>query len=246
MTVEQLPPKFEKRLSDFLQTIRNLLGADLKSVILYGSAARGEFDTKRSDLNFLVVLDRVDFHHLALLAQHTRKWRWKRIATPLVLSPQYIATALDAYPLEFLEMQSARRVLFGEDVLADINPPLQAVRRQCEQEARGKLLHLREILMETALKPRHLKQAMILSVPSFIRIGRNILRLQGQAPKVHANEVIAELRTSTQLPLQGLESVWGMKTGARKPARAEIASLFETYLNDAAAITNFVDTLKVQ
>ena len=246
MTVEHLPPKFEKRLSDFLQTIRNLLGADLKSVILYGSAARGEFDTRRSDLNFLIVLDRVDFHHLALLAPHTRKWRRKRIATPLVLSPQYIATALDAYPLEFLEMQSARRVLFGEDVLADINPPLQAVRRQCEQEARGKLLHLREILLETALKPRHLKQAMILSVPSFIRIGRHILRLQGQAPKVHANEVIAELRNSTQLPLQGLEAAWNLKTGVRKPSRREIASLFETYLNDTAAITNFVDTLKVQ
>ncbi len=246
MTVEQLPPKFEKRLSDFLQTIRNLLGADLKSVILYGSAARGEFDTRRSDLNFLIVLDRVDFHHLALLAPHTRKWRRKRIATPLVLSPQYIATALDAYPHHILEMQSARRVLFGEDVLADINPPLQAVRRQCEQEARGKLLHLREILLETALKPRHLKQAMILSVPSFIRIGRHILRLQGQAPKVHANEVIAELRNSTQLTLQGLEAAWNLKTGVRKPSRREIASLFETYLNDTAAITNFVDTLKVQ
>ena len=246
MIVDHLPPKFEKRLSDFVLTLRNLLGADLKSIILYGSAARGEFDTRRSDLNLLVVLDRVDFHHLSVLAPHTRKWSRKRIATPLVLSPQYIATALDAYPLEFLEMQSARRVLFGEDVLADINPPLQAVRRQCEQEARGKLLHLREILLETALKPRHLKQAMILSVPSFIRIGRHILRLQGQAPKVHANEVIAELRNSTQLPLQGLEAAWNLKTGVRKPSRREIASLFETYLNDTAAITNFVDTLKVQ
>ncbi len=31
MIVEQLPPKFEKRLSDFVLTIRNLLGADLRS-----------------------------------------------------------------------------------------------------------------------------------------------------------------------------------------------------------------------
>ena len=100
--------------------------------------------------------------------------------------------------------------------------------------------------METALKPRHLKKAMILSVPSFIRIGRHILRLHGQTPKVHANEVIGELRNCTQLPLQGLESAWGMRTGARKPARAEIASLFEAYLNDTGALTTSVDALKVQ
>ncbi|MFQ5850676.1 MAG: nucleotidyltransferase domain-containing protein [Candidatus Binatia bacterium] len=246
MIVEYLPPKFEKRLSDFVLTIRTLLGTNLKGVILYGSAARGEFDPRRSDLNLLVVLNEVDFRHLALLAPHTRKWYRKRISTPLVLSPHYISTAVDVYPLEFLEMQFARKVLFGEDVLAQINPPLQAIRRQCEQEARGKLLHLREILLETALKPRHLKQAMILSVPSFIRIGRHILRLQGQAPKVHAKEVIEALRDSTQVPLQGLEAAWSIKTGEHKPSRGEIANLFETYLNDTVTITNYVDTLKVE
>jgi hypothetical protein len=63
---------------------------------------------------------------------------------------------------------------------------------------------------------------------------------------VHANEVIVELRNSTQLSLQGLEAAWNVKTGVRKPSRGEIANLFETYLNDAAAITSYIDTLKVQ
>jgi predicted nucleotidyltransferase len=245
MIVEHLPPKLEKNLNEFVLTVRNLLGEDLKSIILYGSAARGEFDTKRSDLNLLVVFDQVEFRHLATLAPLTKKWNRQRIATPLVVSPQYIASALDVYPLEFLDMQSARRVLFGDDVLADINPPVQAIRRQCEQEARGKLLHLREIVMETALKPKHLQQAMILSVPSFIRIGRHVLRLLEQPPKMHAKEVIDELRKATQLPLEGLEIAWNIKTGERTPSRSDITSFFETYLNDVFAITTFVDNLKV-
>ena len=246
MIVEQLTEKFEKRLSDFVLTIRNLLGDNLKSIILYGSAVRGEFDTKRSDLNFLVVLDQVDYSHLALLAPHIRRWSRKRISTPLVLSPQYISTALDVYPLEFLEMQSAKRVLFGEDVLADIQPPPLSVRRQCEQEARGKLLHLREILLETGLKPRYLKKAMILSVPSFMRIGRHVLQYLGKTGKVHAREVIEELRYTTQLSLRGLEAAWTLKTGERKASRAEIAGLFESYLNDTADMTKFVDTMQAQ
>lgn len=243
---ERLPEKFEKRLSEFVGTIRDLLGDDLKGIILYGSAVRGEFDTRRSDLNLLVVLNQVDYRHLALLAPYIRKWRRQRIATPLVLSPHYISTALDAYPLEFIDMQLDRRVLFGEDVLENVNPPKQAIRRQCEQEARGKLLHLREILLETNLKPRWLRQAMTLSVPSFIRIGRHILRLQGEEPKHHGQEVIEELRRVTNLPLRGLEAAWKTKSRTLKPSRGEMAGLFETYLNDAMALTHYVDELVVE
>lgn len=245
MICEQPPPKYEKRLSEFVQTVQGLLGDDLKSVILYGSAVRGEFDTKRSNLNVLLVLSEVDYRHLSLLAPYTRKWRRHRIATPLVLSPQYISTALDAYPLEFLDMQLDRRVLFGEDFLKDINPPRQAIRRQCEQEARGKLLHLREILLETDLKPRWLRQAMVLSVQSFLRIGRHILLLQGEEPKHHSQEVIEALRRITNLPLRGLEAAWKTKSGMLKPSRGEISGLFEIYLGDAVALTRYVDALVV-
>ncbi|MCH8055558.1 MAG: hypothetical protein IH857_05325 [Deltaproteobacteria bacterium] len=246
MISEQLPPKFEKRLSEFVKTVRDLLGDDLRSVILYGSAVRGEFDTRRSNLNLLVILNQVDYRHLALLASYTRKWRRQRIATPLVLSPHYVSTALDAYPLEFIDMQLDRRVLFGEDALKDINPPRQAIRRQCEQEARGKLLHLREILLETDLKPRWLRQTMVLSVQSFIRIGRHILLLQGEEPKHHSQEVIEALRRVTDLPLRGLEAAWKIKSGTIKPSRREIAGLFETYLNDAMALTRYIDELVVE
>ena len=41
MIVEKLPEKFEKSLSDFVLTVCDVLGPDLKSVTLYGSAARG-------------------------------------------------------------------------------------------------------------------------------------------------------------------------------------------------------------
>ena len=246
MISEQLPEKFEKRLSEFVQTLRDLLGDDLKSIILHGSAARGEFDTKRSDLNLLVVVTDVDYRHLALMAPYTRKWRRQRIAAPLVLSPHYVSTALDVFPLEFIDMQLDRRVLFGEDVLKDVEPSKQAIRHQCEQEARGKLLHLREVLLETALKPRWLKQAMILSVPTFIRIGRHILLLQGEELKHHTDDVLKELRRVADLPLQGLEAAWKIKSGALKPSRREMGGFFESYLNDAVALTRYIDSLAVE
>jgi hypothetical protein len=87
---------------------------------------------------------------------------------------------------------------------------------------------------------------MILSVPSFMRIGRHVLQYLGKTGKVHAREVIEELRYTTQLSLRGLEAAWTLKTGERKASRAEIAGLFESYLNDTADMTKFVDTMQAQ
>lgn len=241
MIVDRLPEEFSGRLSKFVATVRGLLGENLRSVILFGSAARGEFDTRDSDLNLLLVLEAVEYRHLTLLARHTRRWRRQRIATPLVLSSHYITGATDAFPLELLDMKAHHRVLFGEDVLQNIDPPRDVIRRQCEQEARGKLLHLREILMETSLKPRWLRQAMVLSVPSFLRMGRYILCLRGEPLPGRSQEVIDGLRQTTGLPLSGLEAAWHIKSGTLKPARARVAGLFEAYLNDVTALTRHVD-----
>ncbi|NIL96533.1 MAG: hypothetical protein GTO62_05165, partial [Planctomycetales bacterium] len=115
-----------------------------------------------------------------------------------------------------------RRVLFGDDVLAEINPSVEAVRHQCEQQARAKLRNLNEVALKTALKPRYLRQAMVTSVPSFLKIGRHLLGLLEQPERLRAKELIAELRRVTQLPLEGLEMAWDIKTGERIPARKEI------------------------
>ena len=85
MIVEELPEKLTKRLDEFVRTVRGLLGDELKSITLYGSAARGEFDPKTSDLNVLVVVDPVEYRHLALLAPHVRRWNRWRIDTKSIL-----------------------------------------------------------------------------------------------------------------------------------------------------------------
>lgn len=243
MIVGTLPPKFERNLNTFVSEVASLLGGNLKSILLHGSAARGEFDTKRSKLDVLIVLGSVEYKDLALMAPRTRTWRKKGITTPLVMSPEYIRTALDVYPLEFLEMKSAYRVLHGDDALKDVSPPLEAIRRQCEQEARGKLLHLRQILLETELKPKYLKEAILLSVPTFIRIARHVNYLHRKSYPGGTAALFRELRETERLDLKNIEKAWAIRGATAEVSKGEVAGFFEGYLSDALALVRHIDSL---
>src|SRR5262245_3653471 len=56
---QDLPPEISRVLDDFLARAREALGADLESVVLYGSAAEGAL-RPTSDVNVLLVLTAFD------------------------------------------------------------------------------------------------------------------------------------------------------------------------------------------
>ena len=47
-------------LDVLLEQTRQALGTHLKSIVLYGSAARGDWERATSDLNLIIVVDRLD------------------------------------------------------------------------------------------------------------------------------------------------------------------------------------------
>lgn len=51
-----MPKKFQSILTDYVSKIQKIYGSHLKSVILYGSYARGDF-TPDSDIDIMILVD---------------------------------------------------------------------------------------------------------------------------------------------------------------------------------------------
>ena len=117
-------------------------GAELLSLIVYGSAAGDEFDPKSSDINLLIVLKNVGLELLGKSRPIQEKWRKKRFARPLFMDREYIERSLDSFPIEFLNMKESYKVLYGEDVLAGLRIDPSDLRLQIEREMKGKWFHL--------------------------------------------------------------------------------------------------------
>lgn len=114
------------------------------SIVLYGSAARGDWDTARSDVNLLVVVDDPSPAALERLTPAVTEWHSAGYTPPLLLGRSEWRRATDVFPIELVDMRLAHRVLAGPDPLAGLEVAAVDLRRALESELRGKLMRLRQ------------------------------------------------------------------------------------------------------
>lgn len=241
--MSKLDDSAEQIVQGFTRQIQELYGEDLISVILYGSAAGADYIPGRSDLNFLIVLKEVTPQQLKKSWRFLNQWHKQGISTPLFLDPSYIKSSVDVYPIEFLDMQEQHRLLAGEDVLKDLKVSQENLRLQCEQELKGKLLHLRRGYLETGGDARRLEELMLASLKPFGVILRNLLRLQWERPPHEFLEIINETERAFNLELEAFREVYQLKLGYKRLERSAMEALFESYLSEVKALASRADAL---
>ena len=142
------PKAPEDIFGEFAEDVKKIYGEEMISVILFGSGARGEYQPKSSDLNFIVVLKDNSPSELAKFYKQNTKWRKRNVSTPVFFTERFITSSLDTFPIELMEMQRAYKVVEGKDVLDGLQFSNRNLRLQCERELKGKLLHLRQSFLE--------------------------------------------------------------------------------------------------
>ena len=176
--MSKIPKLPEQIFEQFINDYKNAFEEELVSIILYGSAARGEYVYKKSDINFLIILKEKGIRQLKKILPLIKRWQKSKVSTPLILTNEYILSSLDSFPIEFLSMRQNYKVIFGEDALSSVKINDKDLRLQCEREIRGKLLYLRESYLNSLGDARMIKQLIQLSLPAFTSIFSALLHLK--------------------------------------------------------------------
>src|ERR671927_41025 len=90
-------------------------GDNLASVVLYGSAAAGDFVREESDYNLLIALHRIAPEDLRLAQPPMREWQRLGHPLPVYFTSRELRDAADVFPIEFYQMERARVVLYRRD-----------------------------------------------------------------------------------------------------------------------------------
>ena len=236
----QLPVKINHQITFFIQKLEEAYGQELLSVILYGSAASGEFVAKHSNLNILVVLESTDLLQLKKASRIVKKFK---NLSPLFLTEKYILSSTDVFPIEFLDMQENYVVLYGKDILKNIYLDLKNLRFQCEQELRLKLLNLKQLYIRLSDQPAILTESLLKSFTSVLHILRNVLRLKNIKPPYKKEELLKELAKHFKIEAGKWEKILAVKQKKIKTNKAEIEELFITFVNNLEEIIQTVDVL---
>jgi len=222
---------------------QDIYGRDLVSIILYGSAASGNYIPKKSDINLLIVLTEEGINRLQQSFKTVEKWYKRKVSTPLLLTKSYISSSLDSFPIEFLNMQNNYQMVFGDDVLQELVFDKHHLRLQCEKELKGKLLQLRQVFLESGGKKKNLTFIIGRSLTAFISIFRALLYLKDKTVPSELRSIISLVSQEFGVDEQTFVNLLQIKEGTGKLSSGALSSLFESYIREARKLAYAVDQL---
>ncbi|MBK9155739.1 MAG: nucleotidyltransferase domain-containing protein [Chloracidobacterium sp.] len=231
------------QIEEFVDDLRNSHGKNLAAVILYGSAAAGDFIPQHSDYNILVALHKIAPIDLRNAHACVREWHKMGQPIPVYFTVSEMQNAADVFPIEFHQMEIARKVLFGSDVLRDLMISDKFLRHQAEYELRSKLIQLRRQYIPASTSVDDLKTLMGESLASFSALFRAVLLLNGVAPPATKHEIVA--LTTQHLGLDGavFEKIFNIRENnfTEKFEESEANALFGQYIEQIEKVIESVD-----
>ncbi len=235
----------EKLLEEMVKRLRAAYGENLRSVLLYGSAARGDFHQSHSDINVMCVLRKVGVEDLEKSFAIAHWWRGRNNPEPLLLAEDELGRATDAFPIEILDLAEHHRVLYGDDPVAGVQVTPLYHRAQVEHELRAKLLRLRQRYAGVYKDRAAVVQLMVDALPSFATLFRHALLVAGHpAPAAKREIFLAAGQTFGFEPSPFLD-ILEVRAGEKKPRRLDTRRTFEEYLAGVTRMAAAVDGLLV-
>jgi len=141
-----LPGDVASVLEQFILDARAALGHDLDSIVLFGSAAEGRL-RPASDINVIVVMNRFDKNAV-------NEWRSAlqiHVAAvdlqPMFLLKDELQEASEAFAVKFFDIQTRRRMLYGDDPFQSFSIPRESKIRCVQQILFDLTLQLRQAIL---------------------------------------------------------------------------------------------------
>jgi hypothetical protein len=236
----------EKKIDDFVTRLREAAGSNLESVILFGSAAAGDFHPEFSNINLFCVIRDSSFAALQALAPAVKWWDAQKQPPPLFMTHDEIKRSVDVFTIELIDIQQHHRVLFGEDVVQGLSIPANLHGVQVEYELREKLALLRQHLLLASGSDSRLWELLLRSVSSFATLFRHALIVLGHDAPVGKREAVQALSKQIGFDASGILQVLDVRERKSDRKKLAVADVFSRYLaaleQVAAAVDKMLDS----
>jgi hypothetical protein len=228
-------------LEKLTDELKQACGTNLKSVILYGSAAAGDHAGKRSDYNVLVVTEGLGRNELLAFSKTAKAWAKAGNPAPLLLTMARLNKSTDVFPVELLDIKECHKILYGDDVVSGLDIRTDNLRLQIEHELRGNLIQLRQQYLLAAGSAKEVCNLMVRSLSSFLVLFRASLRLFADSVPQKKFQALEKLNETVPVPLDVFRKVQELKDGSLKPKAVDAETLFEEYIQTIECVTDAVD-----
>jgi len=231
----------ERDLTDLVSKLKNAAGANLLSVVLYGSAATEEFRPGHSDLNVLCIMRSLGREDLSKLHDAAAWWAKKGHPAPLLLTLDELQHSADIFAIELLDMKKAHRVLHGEDLVASLQVPMDLHRLQVERELRNNTLRLRQLYLRHPADSGKTLELMTSSISTFAALFRHALIALGEDPPKTKRTTTDRLGAALGFDPSPFHTIFDVREGHKKERAVDVQSTFDAYLDRVSKVADEMD-----
>jgi predicted nucleotidyltransferase len=228
-------------IEPFLKKLDAALGTRY-SAVLYGSVVRNEHVPGLSDVNLMLIVDRLDSDTLTRLEPPFSDWVGHKLPPPQLMTAVEWSRASDVFPVEIADMKVAYRVLRGVDPVQGLSVARGDLRRALEYEFRGKLNRLRQGFVPSERHPDTLGAIARSSIASVAALYRALLTLVGRTPPVEMARTILDTATVVGFDAAPLTTISAHRADAGWNCSRET---FEGYLRAVERTVAYVDELQL-
>jgi len=232
-----------KPTQELVTKLQSAFGSDLISVILYGSAAAGDYNPQYSDYNVLCVLREITPVQLRVSEPVMRWWREKGNPSPLMLTVEEVRHSTDCFPVEFHDILEYHRVLFGEDVTAEMEIGDVFYRAQVEHDLRAKLLRLRQKASGIHSDKDVLRRLLTDSVATFCVLIRHVLILSGDTAPARKRDVVTRAQDSLGIDAGPFLTLLDLREDRVKAKAVDPDTLLAAYMKEVEKVIGVVNAL---
>ena len=231
----------EKLLAQLKDKLQAAAGSNLKAIVLFGSAARGEYHARHSDLNVLCVLKRARAEDIEALHDAAVWWEQKKFPSPRIFTLDELRASADIFAIELLDMKAHHQMIYGEDFFDELAVPMGLHRLQVERELRTNWVKLRQGILLAPRKEQVLMGLMDASVSTFVTLFRHALIALGQNPPPGRRDVVAEAARLSGGRPDAFLAVLDVREGKRQARDVKARESLREYLDLVDRVTGEVD-----
>jgi hypothetical protein len=228
-------------VSELVDDYKRAFGESLLGMVLCGSAVTHEYLPGVSDINSIAILKDRTIDNMRRCLRVARKWRKHKVAVPFFMTPEFITSAVYAFPVEFLDIQTSHRILYGEDYFSRLEIDRENLRLHCERELRGISMYLRKEFVGSGGKNVVVRRIALASMKRMLPVFKALLRLHNKpVPKIRSDVVMA-IEDLYGLGASSLSGILNLDRQGKRPK--EYAPLFGNYCTTVDGLIERVGTV---
>ncbi|NLP04103.1 MAG: hypothetical protein GX089_16530 [Fibrobacter sp.] len=179
----------DRLISDYLK----ITGDGLISAVLFGSAVSHEYHPGKSEISTIFIFNGIPVEKIEACAGVYRKWQRRGVEVTYFMNRDGIGMLLDASPVQFLDIQSNYRILFGEDLLGEVKVEKELLGIQCSRELKNLFLHLNADYLAVSGKSDKTEKLLRNSVLQLIPVFKALLVINDRKIPNTSSEAIASV-----------------------------------------------------